>query len=62
DNDCEENKVMPEIQFLAEYYHKIPDDELEVPDLKIYSLDIETYSFEFPSPKFAPDPIVLIVW
>ncbi|MFW6377385.1 MAG: 3'-5' exonuclease, partial [bacterium] len=60
DNDCEENKVMPEIQFLAEHYHKIPDDDLEVPNLKIYSLDIETYSFEFPSPKTAPDPIVLI--
>jgi DNA polymerase elongation subunit (family B) len=59
-NDCEENRVMPEIQFLAEHYHKISDDELEVPNLKIYSLDIETYSFEFPNPKFAPDPIVLI--
>lgn len=59
-NKCYENKVIPEIQFLCEKYSKIPDNELEVPDLKIFSLDIETHSFEMPSPNNPSDPIVLI--
>jgi DNA polymerase elongation subunit (family B) len=41
-----ENKVKPEIQFLVDRYYKIPDDELYVPKLKIYSLDIEVHMEE----------------
>ena len=56
-----ENRVRPEIQFLAERYHQIPDDELEVPKLLIYTLDIEIAISEgFPHPDKAEDPIVLI--
>ena len=39
--NCKENNLKPDIQFLAERYHNIPDDEIENPKLKIYSLDIE---------------------
>ncbi len=55
-----ENKVRPEIQFLAESYHHIPDDQIEVPRLKIYSLDIEVAHEEsFPDPESAAFPVVL---
>ena len=39
--DIFEDRVRPEIQFLAERYYSIPDEELEVPKLKIYTIDIE---------------------
>lgn len=56
-----ENKMKPEIQFLAERYYKIPDDELPVPNLLIYSIDIEVMSSEgFPEASEAKDPIVCI--
>ena len=56
-----ENKVKPEIQFLAERYHGIPDDELEIPRLLTYHLDIETISeYGFPDTNEANDPITLI--
>jgi DNA polymerase elongation subunit (family B) len=56
-----ENKVKPEIQFLAEQYHKIPDDELEVPKLLTYTIDIEVNNNEgFPDIQDALDPISLI--
>lgn len=56
-----ENRVKPEIQFLAERYYKIPDDELEVPKLKIYSTDIEVNCEQgFPSTKDAKWPISII--
>lgn len=56
-----ENNVRPEIQFLAERYSGIPDEEIEIPKLKIYSLDIECYSeSEFPTAQEAKYPIVLI--
>ncbi len=58
-----ENRVKPEIQFLAERYHKIPDQELaaEKPDLRIYTIDIEVANKEsFPDIMKAEDPITLI--
>lgn len=55
-----ENKVIPEIQYLTERYHQISDDDLEIPHLKIFSLDIETYSYQMPNPRTVEDPIVLI--
>ena len=56
-----ENKVKPEIQFLAERYWHIADDELEVPELRKFTIDIETHSDdEFPDPKKAEHPITLI--
>jgi DNA polymerase elongation subunit (family B) len=56
-----ENKVKPEIQFLAERYYKIPDDEIEVPQLLTYSFDIEVIKEKgFPDPMKAEDPICLI--
>jgi len=56
-----ENNVLPEIQFLAERYHSIADDDLEVPNLKIFSLDIEVKSDRgFPNVSEANAPIVLI--
>lgn len=59
--DIYENRVIPEIQFLTEKYHHIPDEELEAPELKIFSLDIEVHTEgQFPSPHNAESPIVLI--
>jgi len=60
--DIFENKSRPEIQFLAERYHGIPDDDLEVPNLLVYYLDIEVAveSSGFPKPEDANDPISLI--
>ena len=56
-----ENKTKPEIQFLAERYHKIPDDEIQVPTLKIYTIDIEVdVDKGFPKPEDANAPICLI--
>ena len=58
---CYENKVRPEIQFLAERYYNIPDDEVKVPALKTYFLDIEVLANKgFPSVKKAIDPITII--
>lgn len=42
--EVHENIVKPEIQFLAERYYNIPDDEIENPKLKIFSIDIEVLS------------------
>lgn len=36
-----ENNVRQEIQFLAERYYRISDEDLETPKLRVYSLDIE---------------------
>ncbi len=59
--NCKENILKPEIQFLAERYHKIPDDEIENPKLKVYSIDIEVnMENEFPKAEEAKAPVVLI--
>jgi len=56
-----ENKVIPVIQFLAEKYSCISDDELTVPELKIYSIDIEVHSEKgFPHANEAKFPITVI--
>lgn len=60
-NNIYENESPKEIQFLAEKYHHIPDDSIEEPDLKIYSIDIEVHSDKgFPKPDDAEFPVVLI--
>ena len=59
--NCKENNLKPEIQFLAEQYHNIPDDEIENPKLKVYSIDIEIHKIgAFPKPQDADAPVVLI--
>jgi DNA polymerase elongation subunit (family B) len=61
--DSHENSVKPEIQFLAERYSGIPDEEIEIPTLKIYSIDIETSAENFTDAQEAKDPITLIsIW
>ena len=56
-----ENLIKPETQFLAERYYKIPDDEISIPNLLIYSLDIEVNNKEgFPKAMKAKWPVVLI--
>jgi hypothetical protein len=39
-----ENKVKPEIQYLAERYSHIPDEDIPAPKLLIYYVDIEVHS------------------
>lgn len=59
--DIYENKVKSDIQFLATRYYKIPDEGMEVPKLRIYSIDIEVHTDKgFPDPERAAYPIVLI--
>jgi DNA polymerase elongation subunit (family B) len=59
--DIYENDVKPEIQFLVDRYGLIPDEELTLPDLKIYAIDIEVYSEAgFPTAEKADSPVVLI--
>jgi DNA polymerase elongation subunit (family B) len=56
-----ENNVRNEIQFLAERYHGIPDEEMYVPNLLVYYLDIETLADKgFPDWKDPKDPVVLV--
>ena len=56
-----ENDVKPEIQFLVDRYGLIPDEELTLPDLKIYSIDIETLIDKgFADPENAAGIVVLI--
>lgn len=56
-----ENRVKPEIQFLAERYHGIPEEEFDVPKLTNYFFDIEVYNKKgFPDVNDPQDPIVLI--
>ncbi len=55
-----ENRVRNEIQFLAERYYGIPDDEMYVPNLKIYYTDIEVLPEQgFPDWRDPKDPVVL---
>lgn len=60
-NNIFENKVRPEIQFLTERYNGINDEDLEVPKLLTYHIDIEiNTSVGFPKADEARDPVVLI--
>lgn len=61
--DCYENNVKSEIQFLANRYYGISDDEMEVPKLRIFYLDIEVHSeteLGFPHADIGEFPVVLI--
>lgn len=63
DNDCLENSVKPEIQFLANRYYGISDDVMEVPKLRVYFMDIEVHSeteLGFPHPETAGFPVVVV--
>lgn len=56
-----EDHVKPELQFLAERYHGIPDDQLYRPELRIGSLDIEVHSERgFPIPEEATGIVTAI--
>ena len=55
-----ENKVRSEIQFLSERYYDIPDEDMYVPNLKMYYIDIEVLPDQgFPDHKNPKDPVVL---
>ena len=55
-----ENNVRNEIQFLAERYYGIPDEDMEVPNLLVYYLDIEVIPERgFPDWKDPKDPVIL---
>lgn len=59
--DIFENQVKPDIQFLAERYHGIPDDDIETPSILSYTIDIEVAGGDgFPSAEDARQPVVLI--
>ena len=56
-----ENEVPKEVQFLTEKYHTVKDAEIQVPNLKVYSIDIEVHSEKgFPKATEAAHPVVLI--
>jgi len=56
-----ENNVKTDIQFLAERYHGIQDEDMYVPNLLVYYIDIEVFSnIGFPDWKDPKDPIILI--
>lgn len=56
-----ENQVAPSLQFLSEYYYRIADEDMPVPKLKTYSVDIEVHSdVGFPHPEHAEYPITVI--
>ena len=62
--NAKENNMKPEIQFLAERYYKIPDEDIIPPKMKIYSIDIEVHMGDndtsFPHANEAKVPVVLI--
>jgi DNA polymerase elongation subunit (family B) len=59
-----ENHCKSEIQYLVDKYHKVEDDDIIPPKLKVYSLDIEVHTENkpgvFPSPQKAEEPITAI--
>ncbi len=61
-----EDRVKPEIQFLAERYGLIPDEEMLPPKLKVYFIDIEVFSAPGSTnvhgwkPEYTECPVVLI--
>lgn len=56
-----EDHVKPELQFLAERYYKISDDDIKAPELRIGSLDIEVQSDKgFPTPEEAAGVVTAI--
>jgi len=60
-NTIYENESPKEIQFLSEWYHTIPDNQIDPPALKVYSIDIEVNCTKgFPKAEQAAWPISLI--
>jgi len=60
-NDIYENESPKEIQFLTEWYNHVPDDAIEPPKLKTYSIDIEVHCTKgFPKAEDAAYPISCI--
>ena len=60
-NNIYENESPKEIQFLSEWYHTVPDNQIEPPKLKVYSIDIEVHCLKgFPKPDAAAHPVSLI--
>ena len=56
-----ENESPKEIQFLSEWYNHIPDNAIEPPKLKTYSIDIEVHCLKgFPKPDAAAHPVSCI--
>lgn len=56
-----ENNVLPTIQFLAEWYHGIPDEDIQPPTLKIGFFDIEVEAIDgFPNYQEPNAPINMI--
>lgn len=60
-----ENHCVPSIQFLADRYHYWNSDDMEIPDLDIYAIDIEVHKDPssgkgFPKPQDAEHPITAI--
>lgn len=54
---------MPAVQFLAEQYHHISDEDLDIPELNICSFDIESHSDDvFPSAEKAEHVIPVITF
>jgi DNA polymerase elongation subunit (family B) len=55
-----ENNVRNEIQFLSERYYGIPDEDMYVPNLKVYYIDIEVLPERgFPNYREPNDPVIL---
>lgn len=64
-HDIYENQCPKEIQFLAERYHTVNDEDIEAPNLTIYSIDMEVGTSlngedGFPKPSTASQTITLI--
>ena len=61
-NDIYENELLPDIQFLAEKYSDVKDDDIVPPTLRIHALDIECHSDDgsFPKPSEAKWPVTVI--
>lgn len=57
-----EDRANPEIQYLAERYHHIEDEDIVAPELKVFTIDIEVHSDDgvFPDPASADYPITAI--
>ncbi len=56
-----ENKTRPDVQFLSERYYDIPDDEMPVPNLLVYYIDIEVMVEKgFPDALDPKDQVVLV--
>lgn len=61
--DCFENNIKSEIQFLTNRYYDIPDEEMEIPKLRVSYVDLECHSEDktgFPHAEDADFPVVVV--